>query len=134
MKTIRYSKMVIGGSNQCSTLILSSCESHQFKENTIPDLVNKMINKSKQWIIEGEEVLDQVSSLWELLKELRASDKNKELFIHLKTNHYDYWFMRSTSVTDDILDLCDVLTDKSNNSLDLRATYSANSPVYWEVN
>lgn len=133
MKTIRYDSMVIGGSNQCSILRLSDYKSHQFKEETTSNLANKMIKKSKQWIIDGEEVLNQVSSVWELLKELRINDKERELFIHLKTNHYDYWFMRSTSVTDDILDLCDVLTDKSHNSLDLRATYSTNNPVYWEV-
>lgn len=133
MKTIRYSKMVVGGSNQCSTLILSNCESHQFKEIYPPQLAQLMLEKSKSWVIDGEEVLDQVNSLYELLKELKKKSSH-EVFIHLKTKHYDYWFMRSMSLTDDILDLCDVLTDKNNNCLDLRATYSMNNPVYWEVN
>ncbi len=132
MKTIRYSKMVIGGSNQCSTLTLSSCESHQFKEKGTTQLAELMLDKSKNWIIDGEEVLDQVSGLYELLKELKRENPH-EVFIHLKTNHYDYWFMRGISLTDSILDLCDVLTDKHKNSLDLRATCSMNDPVYWEV-
>ncbi len=132
MKTIRYSKMVIGGSNQCSTLILSSCGSHQFKEIYPTQLAQLMLEKSKSWIIDGEEVLDQVNGLLELLKELKKGH-TQDVFIHLKTNHYDYWFMRSISMTDDILDFCDVLTDKNKHSLDLRATYSANSPIYWEV-
>ncbi|MBQ2871553.1 hypothetical protein IJE86_07620 [bacterium] len=132
MKTIRYSKMVIGGSNQCSTLILSSCESHQSNEMYTTQLAELMLKKSKNWIIDGEEVLDQVTSLYELLKELKKGN-SQEVFIHLKTKHYDYWFMRGISVTDSILDMCDVLTDKHNNSLDLRATCSINDPVYWEV-
>ena len=132
MKTIRYSKMVIGGSNQCSTLILSSCESHQSNEMYTTQLAELMLKKSKNWIIDGEEVLDQVTSLYELLKELKKGN-SQEVFIHLKTKHYDYWFMRGISVTDNILDMCDVLTDKHNNSLDLRATCSINDPVYWEV-
>lgn len=132
MKTIRYSKMVIGGSNQCSTLILSSCGSHQSNEMYTAQLAELMLKKSKNWIIDGEEVLDQVTSLYELLKELKK-ENSQEVFIHLKTKHYDYWFMRGISVTDSILDLCDVLTDKHNNSLDLRATCSINDPVYWEV-
>ena len=132
MKTIRYSKMVIGGSNQCSTLILSSCGNHQSNEMYTTQLAKLMLDKSKNWIIDGEEVLDQVSGLYELLKELKKENSH-EVFIHLKTNHYDYWFMRGISLTDSILDLCDVLTDKHKNSLDLRATCSMNDPVYWEV-
>lgn len=132
MKTIRYSKMVIGGSNQCSTLILSSCMSRQSNEMYATQLAKLMLDKSKSWIIDGEEVLDQVSGLYELLKELKKGN-SQEVFIHLKTKHYDYWFMRGISVTDSILDMCDVLTDKHNNSLDLRATCSMNDPVYWEV-
>lgn len=132
MKTIRYSKMVIGGSNQCSTLILSSCGSHQSNEMYTTQLAELMLKKSKNWIIDGEEVLDQVTSLYELLKELKK-ENSQEVFIHLKTKHYDYWFMRGISVTDSILDMCDVLTDKHNHSLDLRATCSINDPVYWEV-
>lgn len=132
MKTIRYSKMVIGGSNQCSTLILSSCESRQFKETYTTRLAEEMLKKSKSWIIDGEEVLDQVNALYELLRELKRG-ASYDVFIHLKTNHYDYWFMRGISVTDSILDLCDVLTDKHKTPLDLRATCSMNNPVYWEV-
>ena len=120
MKTIRYSKMVIGGSNQCSTLILSSCGSHQSNEMYTTQLAELMLKKSKNWIIDGEEVLDQVTSLYELLKELKKENSQEV-------------FMRGISVTDSILDMCDVLTDKHNNSLDLRATCSINDPVYWEV-
>lgn len=132
MKTIRYENMIVGSSNQSSILRLSDYESCQFKEVTAHSLAEDMFKKSNVWIIDGEEVLNQVGALWELLKELRELSKN-QIFIHLVTHHYDYWFMRSTSITDEILDMCDVLTDRNHNMLDLRATCSSNDIVYWEV-
>lgn len=133
MRTIRYSEMIAGGSNQCNTLILSNCESHQYNQINTYQLAQKMLRKSKNWIIDGEEVLDQARGLLELLRELKENS-SQNVFIHLKTKHYDYCFMRGISVTDDILDLCDIMTDKNNQCIDLRATYSMNEPVYVEVN
>ena len=130
MKTIRYDSMVMGGSNSYGILRLSDYMSRQSQNISTTELANKMLNKNKRWIIDGEEVLEQAGSLLELLRELK---KDKETFIHLKTNHYDYWFMRSTSATDEILDLCDILTDSHNKTLNLKAMAFTNEIIYMEV-
>lgn len=51
MKTIRYSKMVIGGSNQCSTLILSSCGSHQSNEMYTAQLAKLMLKNLRTGLL-----------------------------------------------------------------------------------
>ena len=129
MRTIRYDDMIIGGSNQCSTLKLSDCGSHQGKEITTCELGKMMLDKSDSWVIEGDEPIKWTYSLYELLSFIKS--ENGKAFVHLKTNNYDYYFLRSTSITDEILDMCDVLTDKRHNSIDLRAMISGNDIVYW---
>lgn len=131
MRMIRYESMIAGGSNQCSTLRLSSYESRQEKESTTEELSHNMALISDKWIIDGDEIFTQINALWELVKFLR--DNNKDIFIHIKTHHYGYGFLRCASMTDEILDYCDVLTDKDENMIDLRATIMGNSVVYWEV-
>jgi len=110
MRQIRYEAMIVGGSSQCSILRLSDYESRHEKSQNTEALAEEMLNRSMNWIIDGKEVFTQVSALWELVKYLR--NKNNEVFIHLKTNNYNYYFLRCASLTDEILDCCDVLTDK----------------------
>lgn len=133
MRQIRYEKMIVGDSNQCSVLRLSDCESRQEKCMTTSELGRYMLEKSHNWVIDGEEIFNQVTGLWELLKYMRGKENN-DLFIHLKTHHYNYYFLRCASLTDEILDLCDVLTDKDGINIDLRATTVENNIIYWEVN
>lgn len=118
MKQIRYKAMIVGGSSQCSILQLSDYESRQEKIQTTKSLAEDMLNKSLKWIIDGEETFSQLSALWELVKFLRS--KNGNVFIHLKTHNYSYYFLRCTSLTDEILDFCDVLTDKNGISINLK--------------
>lgn len=131
MRTIRYSKMIVGDSNQYSTLTLSSWESHQCTEVYTTQLADLMLSKSKKWLIEGTEVLDQADGLLDLLRYLKKGG-TKSVTVKLRTNHYDYWFMRCTSVTDEILDFCDVLIDRNEKPLDLQATLSKNELIYWK--
>lgn len=131
MRQIRYETMVVGDSNQCSTLRLSDYESRQEKYMTTYELGKYMLKKSHNWIIDGEEIFSQVGALLELLRYMR--DECDDLFIHLVTNHYNYYFLRCTSLTDEILDCCDVLTDKDGNTIDLRVTMTDNDITYWEV-
>ena len=131
MRQIRYEAMIVGGSSQCSILRLSDYESRHEKSQNTETLAEEMLDRSMNWIIDGVEVFSQVSALWELVRYLR--NKNNDVFIHLKTHNYNYYFLRGTSLTDEILDCCDVLTDKDRVNIDLRATVMNNDIVYWEV-
>lgn len=131
MRQIRYEAIIVGGSSQCSILRLSDYESRHEKSQDTETLAEEMLNRSMNWIIDGVEVFSQVSALWELVRYLR--NKNNDVFIHLKTHNYNYYFLRCTSLTDEILDCCDVLTDKNRVNIDLRATVMNNDIIYWEV-
>ena len=128
MRQIRYEAMIVGGSSQCSILRLSDYESRHEKSQNTETLAEEMLDRSMNWIID---VFSQVSALWELVRYLRS--KNNDVFIHLKTHNYNYYFLRCASLTDEILDCCDVLTDKDRVNIDLRATVMNNDIVYWEV-
>lgn len=131
MRQIRYEAMIVSGSSQCSILRLSDYESRHEKSQNTEALAKEMLDRSMNWIIDGVEVFSQVSALWELVRYLR--NKNNDVFIHLKTHNYNYYFLRCASLTDEILDCCDVLTDKDRANIDLRATAMNNDIVYWEV-
>ena len=131
MRQIRYEAMIVGGSNQCSILRLSDYESRHEKSQDTEVLAEEMLDRSMNWIIDGAEIFNQINALLELVRYLR--NKNSEVFIHLKTHNYNYYFLRCASLTDEILDCCDVLTDKNEINIDLRATIMNNNIVYWEV-
>lgn len=128
MRQIRYEAMIAGGSSQCSILRLSDYKSRHEKSQNTEALAEEMLDRSMNWIIDGVEVFSQVSALWELVRYLR--NKNNDVFIHLKTHNYSYYFLRCASLTDEILDCCDVLTDKDRANIDLRATVMNNDIVY----
>lgn len=131
MRQIRYEAMIVGGSSQCSILRLSDYESRHEKSQDTEVLAEEMLDRSMNWIIDGAEVFNQINALLELVRYLR--NKSSEVFIHLKTHNYNYYFLRCVSLTDEILDCCDVLTDKNEINIDLRATIMNNNIVYWEV-
>lgn len=131
MRQIRYEAMIVGGSSQCSILRLSDYESRHEKSQNTEALAEEMLDRSMNWIIDGAEIFNQINALLELVRYLR--NKNSKVFIHLKTHNYNYYFLRCVSLTDEILDCCDVLTDKNEINIDLRATIMNNNIVYWEV-
>ena len=91
MRQIRYEAMIVGGSSQCSILRLSDYESRHEKSQNTEALAEEMLDRSMNWIIDGAEVFSQVSALWELVRYLR--NKNNDVFIHLKTHNYNYYFL-----------------------------------------
>lgn len=115
MRMIRYNKMIVGGS---SILELSEYKSRQGKETSTQELAKEMAKKSKRWTIDGEDTIGWTYSLYELLRALRNEDYN--IFIHLRSREYSYDFLRSVTLTDDILDLCDELTDSCGFEFNLR--------------
>ena len=123
MKTIRYKEMVTGSHNQIASIEISNygdcleCSTYRLSEI--------MKNKANAWIIDGEP-FHQISALYELLKYLRK----EKIFIHIKSRDYDYGILRGTSVTDEILDMCDVFTGKDGRTIDLRI---GNGIFYLEV-
>ncbi len=127
MRQIRYEAMIVGGSSQCSTLRLSDYESRQEKIQTAESLAREMLSRSMNWIIDGKEIFTQINALLELVRCLKK--ENEDVFIHLKTHNYNYNFLRGASLTDEILDCCDILTDKDGVNIDLRA----NNIIYLEV-
>lgn len=130
MRIIRYSSMVVGSRDQCGTLELSNYEDCHHKQETTHQLGEEMLKRSNAWIIRGEP-FKQISALYELIEYLRENGKN--VFIHIKSPNYDYSMLRSTSKTDEILDMCDVLTDRSGATIDLRAVAGGSELIYWEV-
>lgn len=131
MQTIRYDSMVIGGSNQSSTLVLSDYESHCGKEDDAYLLGLMMAKKSQAWIIDGDEPIKWLKALLELLKGIRDGQKKERIFIKLKSK-YTYFYLKSASLTNDILDYCDVLTNDDVN-IDLRAAMLGEENIYWKV-
>lgn len=117
MEMIRYDEMVIGSPDQYSVLRLSSYSGCQGIEIPIKELALKMKNKDSHWIIEGDEPIEWLSILLKLLRELKKDEKY--FHIKLKTNNYFYPILHGTSITDAILDLCDILIDKENNVINL---------------
>lgn len=130
MRMIRYSKMVIGSRDQCGTLELSNYDDCHHKQETTCQLAEKMLKKANAWIIDGEP-FKQISALYELIEYIR--EKGDHTFIHIKSHIYDYSVLRSTSTTDEILDMCDVLTDKNGVPMDLRTMSGGSEFVYLEV-
>lgn len=116
MYMIRYSKMVVGSRNQSSVIELSNYNDCQYMELTTYQLGDLMLKYSDSWIIDGEP-FNQISAIYDLLKYLRAHSKN--IFIHIKSANYDYWTLRGISKTDEILDMCNVLTDRSGKEIKL---------------
>ena len=116
MYMIRYSKMVVGSRNQSSVIELSNYNDCQYMELTTYQLGDLMLKYSNSWIIDGEP-FNQISAIYDLLKYLRAHGKN--IFIHIKSANYDYWTLRGTSKTDEILDMCNILTDRSGKEIKL---------------
>ena len=117
MYMIRYSKVVVGSRNQSSVIELSNYNDCQYIESTTSQLGDMMLKYSKSWIIDGEP-FGQISAVYDLLKYLRAHEHG--LFIHIKSANYDYWTLRGTSKTDEILDMCNLLTDRSGKEITLR--------------
>lgn len=130
MRIIRYSNMVVGSHDQCGTLELSNYDDCRHEQKTTYQLGEEMLERANAWIISGEP-FKQISALYELVKYLRENGKN--IFIHIKSPNYDYSMLRSTSKTDEILDMCDVLTDRSGVTIDLRANAGGSELIYWEV-
>ena len=113
MNMIRCNRMVVGSHN---LIELSNYNDCQYMEMPINQLGDIMIQYGDSWIIDGEP-FGQISAIYELLKYLRA--QKHDLFIHIKSANYDYWTLRGTSKTDEILDMCNVLTDRSGKEIEL---------------
>lgn len=130
MRMIRYSEMVVGSHDQCGTLELSNYDDCLHEQKTTHQLGEEMLERANAWIIEGEP-FKQISALYELLKYLK--ENGDHTFIHIKSKIYDYSVLRSASKTDEILDMCDVLTDKNGVPIDLRAMAGGSNLIYLEV-
>ena len=128
MRIIRYDSLVVGSHDQCGVLRLSDCDDCRI---STWELGKIMLDKAKAWIIEGYEPFKQINALYELLKYLNENEKN--VFIHIKSYTYSYMTLRSASTTDEILDMCDILTDINGIPIDLRAMAGGSNLVYLEV-
>ena len=114
MRIIRYNKMTIGNP---SVLELSDFKGCRGKQMTTQELANKMIKRSSMWIIEGVEPIGWTYALYELLRALKSKGATS---IRLISNEYGYDFLRSITVTDDILDLCDEFVGQNNKLINVR--------------
>lgn len=115
MCLIRYDSLTIGSRSHCGVLKLSDCN-----DCLLPtwELGKMMLAKSKKWIIEGEEPFNQINALYELVKYLR--NESRDVLIHIKSYTYNYTLLRCASKTDELLDMCDYLTDTSGSKINLR--------------
>lgn len=111
MRMIRYKEMIVGSSNQYNKLILSDYQDCQFSLTT-NELSEKMIMLSNKWEIDitYNILYEGLMELWELLKLLKKKD---DIIIKLRLNKNDYRCMNITSITDEILDMADVIIDKN---------------------
>lgn len=115
MCLIRYDSLTIGGRSHCGVLKLSDCN-----DRLLPawELAKMMLSKSKRWTIEGKEPFNQINALYELVRCLK--ERNRDVLIHIKSYTYNYTLLRCASKTDEILDMCDYLTDTSGSKINLR--------------
>lgn len=115
MHIIGYEDIVVNRGSRCGILKLSNYDGCQ---STTYELSAKMISLADSWKIDGEEPFNQIQALYELLKYLNKDEHN--IHIHITSHNYDYMTLRGTSLTDAILDMCDVLTDRSGKDIILR--------------
>lgn len=112
---IRCKSFEVSKRQRRGVLKLSSDEGHKF---TIPEVGDLMLSFDGKWIIEGDEPFWQIDALYGLLKYLR--ERNKNIFIYIKSSNFSYYTLRNISMTDEILDMCDVLFDISGSKINLR--------------
>lgn len=84
-----------------------------------PEVLGAEMLKSNKWIIKGAEPFRQAQALYELIKYLRG--ENKDIDITIFSKEYSYDLLRCASLTDEILDMSNILVDKNNIKYNLKS-------------